>query len=90
MTRSEILTEADTIINGQRSIDYGDAVINIGMVAGLWTEYLGKTVDSVDVCMMMDLLKIARVKNGKCTDDSFIDIAGYAALAGEIKARLNE
>ena len=36
-----------------------------------------------DVAMMMALLKVARINAGDKAD-SFIDLAGYAACAGEI------
>lgn len=36
--------------------------------------------------MMMALLKIARIKNGGGTGDSFVDLAGYAACGGELNA----
>lgn len=36
-----------------------------------------------DVAMMLALLKVARIHNGDKMD-SFIDLAGYAACAGEI------
>ena len=42
------------------------------------------TITPKDVAMMMALLKIARIKNGGGTGDSFVDLAGYAACAGEI------
>ena len=38
----------------------------------------------MDVAMMMALLKIARIQSGTGTDDSFVDLAGYAACGGEI------
>ena len=38
---------------------------------------------SIDVAMMMALLKVARIKAGG-TDDSFVDLAGYAACGAEI------
>ena len=41
-------------------------------------------LDSVDVAMMMALLKIARVASGRAKDDNFIDLAGYAACGGEL------
>lgn len=34
--------------------------------------------------MMMSLLKIARIKSGGGTGDSFVDLAGYAACGGEL------
>ena len=43
-----------------------------------------KHITPQDVAMMMALLKIARIKNGGGTGDSFVDLAGYAACGGEI------
>lgn len=37
--------------------------------------------------IMMVLLKVARIKNGGGTGDSFVDIAGYAACGGEIREK---
>jgi len=34
--------------------------------------------------MMMALLKIARIRTGTATEDSFVDLAGYAACGAEI------
>lgn len=42
-------------------------------------------ISATDVAMMMALLKIARIKNGGGTGDSFVDLAGYAACGGEIR-----
>jgi len=33
---------------------------------------------------MMALLKIARIRTGTATEDSFVDLAGYAACGAEI------
>jgi len=43
------------------------------------------------VAMMMALLKIARIRTGTATEDSFVDLAGYAACGAEIasKNRIN-
>jgi hypothetical protein len=85
MTRSEILQQADKAINGQRELDYGSPEDNFSLIARLWSEYLGRSVSTVDVAMMMCLLKIARIKSGGGTGDSFVDLAGYAACGGEIR-----
>ena len=42
-----------------------------------------------DVAVMMGLLKVARIAKGS-NPDSFIDLAGYAACAGEIATRAAE
>jgi hypothetical protein len=42
------------------------------------------------VAIMMCLLKIARTKLGEPTNDTYIDMAAYGAIAGEIKQRDKE
>lgn len=82
--RATILHEAEKCICGQREQDYGSPESNFGIIANLWTDYLDAEVTALDVAMMMCLLKIARIKNGGGTGDSFVDLAGYAACGGEI------
>ena len=85
MNRPEILDTAKKCVCGQREQDYGNPENNFERIADLWNAYLGaKTVDAVDVAMMLALLKVARIKTGRGTEDSFVDLAGYAACAGEI------
>ena len=92
MTRSEILDEAKKCVCGQREQDYGSPESNFQIIADLWNDYLGFSdhdydITPTDVAMMMALLKIARIKNGGGTGDSFVDLAGYAACGGEICGR---
>ena len=85
MTRPEILDAAKKCVCGQRETDYGSPERNFERIADLWNAYLGaETVDPVDVAMLLALLKVARIKTGKGTGDSFVDLAGYAACGGEI------
>lgn len=85
MTREIILKTAMNAVMGKRQLDYGTPENNFSRIADLWNAYLGdKTVDSKDVAMMLALLKIARIKTGTATEDSFVDLAGYAACGGEI------
>lgn len=44
----------------------------------------GKCIKPADVCVMMALLKIARIQTGRYKADSYVDACGYLALAGEI------
>lgn len=85
MTRNETLENAMKCVCGERQDQYGTPENNFARIASLWTAYLGVEVSSVDVAMMMALLKIARVKTGTATDDSFVDLAGYAACGAELK-----
>lgn len=84
MTREEILNEAKKCVCGKREQDYGSPESNFGLIADLWSVYLRTDISEVDVAMMMGLLKIARIKNGGGTGDSFVDLAGYAACGGEL------
>ena len=42
-------------------------------------------INAKDVATMMGLLKVARIATGY-KEDNFVDLAGYAACAGEIAA----
>lgn len=86
MTRAEILDAAKECVCGQREQDYGTPESNFQLIANLWRMYLGVDISATDVAMMMALMKIARIKNGGGTGDSFVDLAGYAACGGEINA----
>jgi len=85
MKRDEILVTAGQLINGDRKEDYGDAYLNHMRIAEFWNNYLDHEIKltPTDVAMMMMLVKIARCIHAY-KDDSFIDMCGYAALAGEM------
>lgn len=88
MTRAQILEEAKKCVCGKREQDYGTPEDNFSTIAKLWNAYLGhEDIRSNDVAMMMALLKIARIRTGKQTDDSYVDLAGYAACGGELIKR---
>ena len=79
----EILEQTIRIVTGQRQQDYGDKVINHQNIADLWSSYLNKKISPHDVAICMLLVKVARLKNRK-TKDCYVDMAGDAAIAGEI------
>lgn len=88
-SRADILDLAKKCVCGQREQDYGTPESNFQLIADLWNDYLKKerssiVVDAMDVSMMMALMKIARIRNGGGSGDSFVDLAGYAACGGEI------
>lgn len=93
MTREEILQAAKSCVCGEREHDYGTPERNFENISVLWGDYLQMAhpqnasaftcIDGKDVAMMMAMLKIARIATGNTTD-SFVDLAGYAACAGEI------
>ena len=66
------------------------------MTATLWQTYLSSRcvppddaicIEPEDVAIMMALLKISRLAATPDHLDGWIDIAGYAALGGEISQR---
>lgn len=87
MTRFDILDTAGEIVGGHRVTDYGEPEDNFGVIAQMWSAYLGIDISEVDVSMLMVLFKAGRIKSGTATEDSFIDICGYAACGGEIAER---
>lgn len=79
------LKTAHDIVHGDREKTYGDPGKNLRLIAQYWSTHTGITITETDVCIMMQLLKIARLRNDSEHDDSWIDIIGYAALKNRIK-----
>lgn len=90
---SSILSEAQSVIYGDREKTYGSPDKNLQVIADLWNAYFhANKVSSMfvpfsvdDVCMMMILLKVARLKNQPNHRDSQVDICGYAALMERVQ-----
>ena len=83
MNTREYLDRATKIVTGQRQHDYGNKYENHKNISDLWSAYLDKEVSAHDVAICMLLVKVARLKH-RTTEDCYIDMAGYAAIAGEI------
>lgn len=95
MNRKEILLAAEECVCGKRNYDYGTPENNFETIGYLWSVYLRAAhpelkrvlalngINEKDVAIMMALLKISRIATGS-NIDSFIDLAGYSACAGEI------
>ena len=84
MRRDAILATAAGLIDGERAAQNGDALATHQRIAGMWSAYLGVPVGPVDAAAMMALLKVARVRVNPAHADNWIDLAGYAALGGEM------
>lgn len=83
MNRGDILQEAARLTAKDRQQTYGDPRTNHCRIADLWTTYLAHEVTPQQVAICMALVKIARLMETE-TLDSFIDLAAYASIAGEI------
>ena len=88
--RNACLVEAAQIISGDRDAQYGKPEDNFLRIAKIWSVILGVEITQEDVAMMMVGLKVARYanKNG-FQDDTWIDIAGYAACGYEVGEKLH-
>jgi hypothetical protein len=75
-----ILEQASEVISGPRQEEYGAPEVNFQRIAELWSSYHGGTFTQQDVAIMMVLLKVGRI-NEEATEDTLVDICGYAALA---------
>ena len=81
-SRIDILAAAHNAVT-TRGERYGEAADNLGLTAALWSDAFGANIDAIDVCNLMMLFKMSRAISGP-TEDTYADIAGYAALAGEL------
>lgn len=84
MKRKDILEKALEIVQKDRQSTYGTPEDNFTCIANLWGSYLDKAISPTDVAVLMVLLKIARARHNPKYADNWIDIAGYAACAGEL------
>lgn len=85
--REQILNQAAALISGDRAKDYGDAATSFSRVAFIWSGILGMDVTPAQVAMCLAGLKLSRLANAPTHHDSWVDLAGYAALGGEVAAR---
>ncbi len=86
MISQDILKEAKNLIGADRQKDYGDKLTNHTNIAALWSIFLQKKIMPHDVAVCMALVKVARLMH-QHKKDSYVDMAAYAAIAGEIEAR---
>lgn len=93
--RRAVLETAIKTICQDRQDQYGNPENNFQTIAEMWTTYL-RAADVIkvhsdavvmphDVAAMMCLLKLARVATGAAKLDNWVDLAGYAALGGEME-----
>ena len=85
MIRDTILDTAKQCICTDREAEYGTPQENLGRIAALWSGYAAHDFQYWhDVAVMMALVKVGRIASGKVKQDTYVDMAGYAALAGEL------
>lgn len=88
--RSDVLLTAESLVNGDRNVDYGDPKQDFRRTAAMWSAYLGKNVAHYDVAAMMAMLKISRIRWSPGKRDSWVDLAGYAACGWDCASEEEE
>ncbi len=90
MKASEIASNAAKLLSADREKTHGPKRLNHQKIAALWNAYLGIRPDpsaplsELDVALMMNQLKVARTQLGAHNPDDYVDMVGYAAIAGEL------
>lgn len=79
-----LLSKADKVINGARQSQYGTPIDNHRRIAVVWEAITGREYTPQEVAAMMIGLKLARLANRMDHEDTWMDIAGYAALGWEM------
>ena len=83
--RGLILSKAGRLIHGDRQEIYGDADSSFAGIGQAWGAMLGgEPIPASKVALMMVVFKALRGVRSPNHVDNYIDIAGYAALGGEI------
>ena len=80
----ENLRTALKLLSGKREHEYGNKKENHENISRLWSAYLDHPISAHDVSILMLLLKVARAKFGNPSSDTYIDMVGYSAIAGEL------
>ena len=84
MKGKQVLKEAEELIYAARDEIYGNPRTNHQRIADLWSAILDVDIEPEDVVLCMIAVKMSRLCNTFDHEDSWVDIAGYAALGGEI------
>jgi Domain of unknown function (DUF6378) len=88
-TREQVLRAAAKAVLSDRNKAYGEPEDNLGTTAELWSVFLGTPIRPDQVAACMALLKVARLRaeGGQQVQDTWVDLAGYAAIGAEVSAR---
>ena len=83
--RQEVLREAVEATVNDRNERYGEPDKIFWEIAEQWQYLTGHMFTSPEVAMCMAAVKLVRAKNNMNDRDSFVDLAGYAAIACELQ-----
>lgn len=84
INRKDTLEKALEIIQGDRHNEYGPAQDHFKEAAIVWSLLLKQEVTSAQVILCLAALKLVRLSTKNNHQDSWVDLAGYAALGNEV------
>lgn len=84
-----ILSEAESLVSGDRQRDYAPPRENLGRIATLWSVLLDHEVTPEDVARCMIAVKLAR-DCATAKRDNAVDIAGYAQVLDMVREARDE
>ena len=82
MDRFDLLDAAKEAVE-ERGNEYGTPWQNHERIAVMWTAILGIEVEPEQVALCLAAMKIARLATNLDHQDSWVDLAGYAATGSE-------
>ena len=85
MKAKDALITAANLVGGDRNAVHGDMQASFDKIALMWSAFLGTPITAEQVAWCMSILKMVRATTGTPVDDHYIDGAGYAAIAGEVR-----
>ncbi len=91
MLRGDFLDEAKRTICNDRQDVYGSPENSFPVIAKYWEIYLSGITNTEikltarNAADMLALFKLARITTGKFKEDNYIDLCGYAAIAGSLE-----
>lgn len=86
--REKCLDTARECVTKDRVNAYGSAEDNFSNIAEMWNaqgvRIDGRALSASDVALMMAAMKLARLRHNPTHEDSWVDLAGYAACGMEV------
>lgn len=82
MNPRDITDRASQLLHYDRAEEHGDINLGFARAAQIWSAIIGVDVTPHQVALCMAGIKIARSTMNPSHHDNFVDIAGYAGIAG--------
>ena len=82
MNPRDITDRASELLHYDRAEAHGDFNLGFARTAQIWSAIIGVDVTPHQVALCMVGIKIARSTMNPSHHDNFVDIAGYAGIAG--------